>query len=313
MLGSCNSDKRSIFEKFVNGLERSQKEKSSTPKQESGWGSNPKSETKKPTPDNGWGSEQKGKQEPFNGAGNFVDDKYWRSQLRKGDVKAVNIGDTNCRLVATEMLLIYLKGEKPEMIEKLGLSNTGDLKADVGSMAVVPSDKEANFLSILEEDKTHKSETHEEKNYNPDEWYVGGDQTSKAIAYIESYLSQNVPVLVGVDHTYNRDLSTKISSKNGNGYNEGTTDHFITLTGIGMDPKRGKYYSFCDPGRSTKAAGSGSSLQNRLFDQGGGAFKASGTGSSNAQTYHLSMVVLFPSDRAKFNAERQENRKKWID
>jgi GH24 family phage-related lysozyme (muramidase) len=245
------------------------------------------------------------------GKGNFVDDKYWRSQLEEGEVKAVNKGGSNCRYVASEMLLLYLKGEMPEMVEKLGLADTGDLKKDVGSMAVVPSETEANFLSILEEDKSHKSETHQELNYNPDEWYVEGDQTSKAITYIESYLGQNVPVLVGVDHTYNRDLSAKISSKYGNGYNEGTTDHFITLTGIGTDDKGGKYYSFVDPGRSTKAAGSGANEHNRLYHQGGGTFKASGTGSSNAQTYHLSMVVLFPTDRTKFADERKENRKKW--
>lgn len=284
-----------------------------------GWGSDSKGETKNSVPDKGWGSEPKEHAgEGATATGNFVDDKYWRSQLSKGEVKAVNVGDAHCRLVSTEMLLLYLMGEKPEMLAELGLSNTGNLKADVMGLSVMGGD--ANFLRILEEDKSHREDIKEEvDHYSPEEWLVDHEQAAKAIDYVDSYLQRKVPVLVGVDHTYNRRLGSKSqgskskASKTGMGYNEGTTDHFIMLSGIGQDDQGRKYYSFLDPGRKLLGQGSGeANVKNRLVHVGGTRFTAQDTGGHVNEDYHLAMVVIFPADRERFAAERKKNKSSWV-
>ncbi len=248
------------------------------------------------------------------GSGNFMDDSHFFSQNKetgpKGnkvpnpDRSMANAGGAACRKVASEMLIHYLAEEKPEMMVELGVSGIGDLSV------------QGNFLRILDEDKSHKSEVRGEKNESHPEWMVSDDQAPQAIAYIDGYLQRNIPVLVGVDHTYNRDLDTKVASKTGNGYNEGTTDHYLTLSGIGKDEQGRKYYSFFDPGRDHPDKGSGSNDRNRLLHEGGTRFKTSDTrktGSSDSQVYHLSMVVIFPADRAKLADELKKNNASWID
>ncbi len=252
------------------------------------------------------------------GTGNFMADSNFISQNEKTgpknnrvlnpDRSMTNAGGAACRKVASEMLLKYLSAEKPEMLKELGLECFIKDNKSVADLSV-----KGNFLRILDEDKSHKSEVRGEKNESHPEWMVNDDQAQVAIAYIDSYLQRKIPVLVGVDHTYNRNLDTKVASKTGNGYNEGTTDHYITLSGIGKDEEGRKYYSFFDPGRDNAKGGAGSMTHNRLIHEGGTRFKAVSTGSNFAQTYHLAMVVVFPADRAKYAEDLKKNNSSWID
>lgn len=204
---------------------------------------------------------------------------------------------TACRYVSSEMVGEFLADTNPEMKEELGITDDGRNTLSIGG---------GNYLRILYEDKSFRDQTVEERNYKIEEALMPHAQAAEAFAYIDGYLAKGVPLVVGVDHTYNRDLSTKKSSKTGNGYNEGTTDHFITLTGVGQDPETGKkFYSFFDPGRTQRSQGT--QAQNKLVEESTGKFVAEDVGSSNKQTYHLAMVVLFPSDRDKFTSQVAEN------
>lgn len=229
----------------------------------------------------------------------FVGDNFWQSQDPNASVqRAETAGWTNCRFVASEMVEEYLAGTNPAMKQQLGINNNG------GNMTTGAG----QYLRILYENKAQKSNTVEgQKNYKRDDWLMPHAQRSEAFSYIDSYLNQNVPVLVGVDHTYNRILSGhKGSSRSGSGYNEGTTDHFITLTGVGVDVETGKkFYTYFDPGRSRKR--DGASGGNKLVETSPGKFEDKTAGSSYGQHYHLSMVVLFPSDRAKYSERIREN------
>lgn len=231
----------------------------------------------------------------------FVGDNFWQSQDPNAPAqKAETAGWTKCRFVASEMVEEYLAGTNPAMKTQLGINNNGD-NMTTGA---------GQFLRILYEDKAQKPNTIEgKKNYKKDEWLMPHAQKDEAFAYIDSYLNQNVPVLVGVDHTFNRILSGhKGSSKSGYGYNEGTTDHFITLTGVGVDVETGKkFYSYLDPGRTYKKDGANAG-SNKLVETSPGRFEDKSAGSGYGQHYHLSIVVLFPSDRAKYSKTIEENK-----
>lgn len=290
-------DKRSIFEKFVKGLERSQKEKSSTPKQESGWGSNPKSETKKPTPDKGWGSEPKGKAIAAPTSNTFVDKKYFVSQSpdATGSMRASDPGWSNCRQAATDILIRYLQGEKPEMVEELDIDIIKDLVFSEG------------HLRLLGEDKGHKAEIpsgEEAKNFKNDEWLLPHSQQQMAIEYIDEKMSAGIPVVVGVDHTYNRLLSIKAASPIANGYNEGTTDHFVTLVGAGKDEQGRKFYTYFEVGTAQAA---GYSAENKLVETSPGMFTRKEAGAYKNQEYHISTVLIYKGDRSRFATEIGEN------
>jgi hypothetical protein len=276
-----------------------------------------KAEANKPKPERGWGSEPKPKDDGFEGTGNFMDDSNFISQLDSSPwASKNNPGGGKCRKVATEMLLRYLSTEKPDMLETLGLFSYIKDPTSVADLTV-----KGNFLRIMEEDKSHIQDMNQEDehdHFKKDEWLVDHEQAEASIAYIDSYLKRNIPVLVGVDHTYNRKLSlvkgvASKASKTGLGYNEGTTDHFITLSGIGKDEQGRKYYSFFDPGRTNISQGSASNVKNRLVHIGGTRFKAEGTGSRDSEDFHLAMVVLFPADRERFASEREKNYSSWID
>ncbi len=55
---------------------------------------------------------------------------------------------------------------------------------------------------------------------------------------IDKMLERNLPVVVGVHHTFRY------------GYNEGTTDHFVVIVRKGCDSE-GTYYQYLDPGTKT--------------------------------------------------------------
>ncbi len=290
-------DERSIFEKFVARLELSQKEKSSKPKQESGWGSNTGSETKKPTPDKGWGSEPKGKAIAAPTSNTFVDKKYFVSQSpdATGSMRASDPGWSNCRQAATDILIRYLQGEKPEMVEELDIDIIKDLVFSEG------------HLRLLGEDKFHKAEIpsgEEAKNFKNDEWLLPHSQQQMAIEYIDEKMSAGIPVVVGVDHTYNRLLSIKAASPIGNGYNEGTTDHFVTLVGVGKDEQGRKFYTYFEVGTAQAA---GYSAENKLVETSPGMFTRKEAGAWKNQEYHISTVLIYKGDRSRFATEIGEN------
>lgn len=58
---------------------------------------------------------------------------------------------------------------------------------------------------------------------------------SNKFSLLDSMLYMGIPVVVGVHHTYNY------------GYNEGTTDHYVVVRGLGYDSD-GKYYKYFDVG-----------------------------------------------------------------
>ena len=71
--------------------------------------------------------------------------------------------------------------------------------------------------------------------------------------YIDSQLDAGKPVVVGVSH---KDAS----------YNaDGLTDHFVVITGRGVDEKGRAYYTFHDPGTTQKAKGADTNPNNRFY------------------------------------------------
>lgn len=73
-----------------------------------------------------------------------------------------------------------------------------------------------------------------------------------AIECIDNHLDNNRVIIVGVDHTPNF------------GANEGTTDHFVVITGRGYDESTNQYYyTFMD--NATSNAEDGCSDQNRFY------------------------------------------------
>ena len=71
-----------------------------------------------------------------------------------------------------------------------------------------------------------------------------------AINCIDKHLNANRPIIVGVDHSP------------GKGINEGTTDHFVVITGRGMEGGK-LYYTFMDP--ATAHSYKGCTSENRLY------------------------------------------------
>ena len=73
-----------------------------------------------------------------------------------------------------------------------------------------------------------------------------------AIKCIDKHLNANRPIIVGVDYLPKQDV------------NEGTTDHFVVITGRGFDSDAGKYYyTFMD--NATSYADKGCSDTNRFY------------------------------------------------
>lgn len=89
------------------------------------------------------------------------------------------------------------------------------------------------------------------------EKYQNGNLTTQenynlATECINYHLENGTPIIVGVTHS-----STNI-------YNEGTTDHFVVITGGGYDFQKGQYYySYMDPG--TSVANIGCNSENNRF------------------------------------------------
>lgn len=228
--------------------------------------------------------------------GNFVDKKYWRTQQTAKDGGQAGFispmaSPTACRYVSSEMLILYMKAEKPEILKELGVSGIGDLGFGTKKDVTENSADAGGFLRILQEDASKQTGGYTKNVQNPDAMVVN-DQASQAIAYIDEKLSAGIPLVVGVDHTFNR------------GRNEDTTDHFITLTGMGKTAEGKKFYHFFDPARSQQSSGVDNNGKNRLVEESMGVYRApQPTGSHDAQRYYLTTVIVFPADRKKFKKE----------
>lgn len=76
---------------------------------------------------------------------------------------------------------------------------------------------------------------------------------TKALACIDRHLKDNRPIIIGVNHSPDKNR------------NEGATDHFMLVTGKGYDSVKGQYYyTYTDPGR-TDAANGCNTENNRLY------------------------------------------------
>jgi peptidoglycan hydrolase-like protein with peptidoglycan-binding domain len=82
--------------------------------------------------------------------------------------------------------------------------------------------------------------------------------------YIDSELANGRPVVVGVHHP-------------GGYHNGGAADHFVTVTGSGLDAKGNRYYTFNDP--ASRALGRDTNPANRFYvGQNGDLYKAGAQG-----------------------------------
>jgi hypothetical protein len=79
------------------------------------------------------------------------------------------------------------------------------------------------------------------------------DNYRQAINCIDRHLENNRPIIVGVNHTINRNI------------NEGTTDHFVVIYGRGYDDKlKQYYYTYYEVGKGTIEKGYDDNL-NRFY------------------------------------------------
>ncbi|NOK18623.1 LysM peptidoglycan-binding domain-containing protein [Corallococcus carmarthensis] len=82
---------------------------------------------------------------------------------------------------------------------------------------------------------------------------VDSKKAAEGRNYIDKQLDSGKPVVVGVSHkdaTYNAD---------------GLTDHFVTITGRGVDDKGRTYYTFHDPGTTNASKGKDTNPNNRFY------------------------------------------------
>ena len=120
---------------------------------------------------------------------------------------------------------------------------------------------------------------------NPAENYTN------AIACIDVHLNANRPIIVGVDY----DL--------GRSDNEGTTDHFVVITGRGYDTEmRQYYYTFMDCGTTKVDMGCDTNINRFYYDNN--SYNLSGTTAySNGRYYTVTQVR--PNDGRKYNTTNQ--------
>ncbi|MEM7040555.1 MAG: hypothetical protein AAF570_26565, partial [Bacteroidota bacterium] len=149
-------------------------------------------------------------------------------------------GWTACKYISEKMVYRAIYEDLPDDFKRSKVLNApGEYDYVVGGTGA------GEFLSVQKEDKS------EVKNIIPKKHKQSTFKTSNtaslAVKYLSGYLAQGIPVVAGVDHTFNRSLSKsegKTSSKNTVGYNEGTTDHFVTIMGQGVDDQGRRYFKF---------------------------------------------------------------------
>ncbi len=155
--------------------------------------------------------------------------------------------NTSCKTTSEEMVNAFFKNKGISGYEVAPFSGEG-------------------YVSIVKEDKSKKNEIigTDGKAYDSLENNALDLQDTKdeAMDYVNEHLDSGIPVVVGVDHTYNAVLpSQKTAVGNGGsdkdvtGYNsDKTTDHFIVITGKGFDAEKNlPYYTYNDPGYRDKS------------------------------------------------------------
>ena len=89
----------------------------------------------------------------------------------------------------------------------------------------------------------------------------------EAISYLDSELEKGYPIMIGVDHTYDKRLNETKDDIDGKRYNEYTTDHFVVIVGRKYDNKGDLYYLFYEVGTSDENKGKNDN--NKLYIKNG--------------------------------------------
>ena len=110
---------------------------------------------------------------------------------------------------------------------------------------------------------------------------------------------------------YESVLNSLLENTSYPGYNEGTTDHFITIVGRGTTEDGKRYYRFFDPGTSHKDWAT--QEENRLVEEKPYYWVGTQPYNGRIKTYHLTMVVLFKKDIVNFKDEIEENENRETD
>ncbi|HHG84534.1 MAG TPA: hypothetical protein ENJ82_07285, partial [Bacteroidetes bacterium] len=240
----------------------------------------------------------------FQNIDNVMGKEDWRTQNPNPSSKNQQYEDnesgwTACKYISEKMVYRAIYEDLPDDFKRSQV-----LKAPGEYDYIVGGTGAGQFLSVQKEDKT------EVKNIVPKKHKQSTFKTAGtanlAIDYLSGYLAQGIPVVAGVDHTFNRSLSAsdgKTSSKNGVGYNEGTTDHFITIVGQGKDDQGRRFFRWFDPG--TQHKNKATNDDNKLIEVSPNKFVGSQPWTD--KTYTLSMVVLFQKDLGTYKDYVSEN------
>ncbi|MEM6269717.1 MAG: M15 family metallopeptidase [Bacteroidota bacterium] len=208
-------------------------------------------------------------------------------------------GWTACKYISEKMVYRAIYEDLPADFKRSQvLEAPGEYDYIVGGTGL------GQFLSVQKEDKSEFKniipKKHKQSTFNT------AGTANIAIDYLSGYLAQGIPVVAGVDHTFNRSLSKadgKTSSKNTAGYNEGTTDHFVTIVGQGVDDQNRRYFKWFDPG--TQHRNNATSDENRLVEVSPNRFV--GSQPWGDKTYTLTMVVLFQKDISTYKDYVDQN------
>ena len=211
-------------------------------------------------------------------------------------------GWENCKYVAEKMVYRHLYEDLPKDFKRTLVINAPAGKYDY----VVGATGEHEYLSVLREDKSQVRRIVPKQR--KESILEEASSAEAAIDYLSSYVAQGIPVVVGVDHTYNRSLEEedkKTSSQNTFGYNEGTTDHFVTIVGQGINEEGKRFFKFFDPG--TQKASEGTSTENYLIEEESMVFRGWQPWKWGKVKYSLSMVILFKKDLTNYDSFIKEN------
>ncbi len=158
----------------------------------------------------------------------FVSKDSWRSQSKNPTdankkYQDSEPGDSNCKYVAEKMVYRHLYGDlDPEFERKMVVD------APVGTYDyVVGSTGAHQYLSVQREDKAEVKDIIPKKHKKSS--FEEASSANVAIDYLSGYVGQGVPVVVGVDHTYNRSLSSKEGSTSSKKYQGLQRRHYRSL------------------------------------------------------------------------------------
>ncbi|MBL0695268.1 LysM peptidoglycan-binding domain-containing protein [Comamonas sp. JC664] len=119
----------------------------------------------------------------------------------------------------------------------------------------------------------------------------GGVTVDRAAAqrgrdYIDSQLDAGKPVGVGVNHRPGRNSDNV----------DGITDHFVLITGRGVDEQGRTYYTFHDPATNHRDRGADTNANNRFYvDQDSGKMYREGPTSGSVVQRHFEVTMVRPN------------------